>query len=73
MKWKTCLSYWTVWTNIAGGWALLAAGAYIFASGVLGLVVAYNPDYVQKAGHLVALYLGMVLVFFLANVRHSLK
>ncbi|GAA5833898.1 hypothetical protein JCM3766R1_002462 [Sporobolomyces carnicolor] len=67
-KWKTCLSYWTVWTNIAGGWALLSAGAYIFSSGVLGLVVAYNPDYVQKPGHLVALYLGMVLVFFLANL-----
>lgn len=25
----------------------------IFSSGVLGLVVAYNPDYVQEAWHLV--------------------
>ncbi|GAA5951990.1 hypothetical protein JCM3765_005161 [Sporobolomyces pararoseus] len=67
-KWKTSLSYWTVWSNICGGWALLAAGSYIFSSGVLGLVVAYVPTYEQKAWHLVLLYLGMVLAFFLINV-----
>ncbi|GAA5897071.1 uncharacterized protein JCM6883_006568 [Sporobolomyces salmoneus] len=67
-KWKRCLSYWTVWSNICGGWALLAAGEYIFASGVLGLVVAYHPDYVQQPWHLVLLYLGMVFLFFLINV-----
>ncbi|GAA6014334.1 hypothetical protein JCM11491_005044 [Sporobolomyces phaffii] len=66
--WKTCLSYWTVWSNICGGWALIAAGAYIFSSGVLGLVVAYHPDYVQQPWHLVLLYLGMLLVFFFTNL-----
>ncbi|GAA6061213.1 hypothetical protein JCM10212_001534 [Sporobolomyces blumeae] len=66
--WGPALSYWTVWTNICGGWSLIAAGAYIFASGILGLVTAYHPDYVQEPYHLVLIYLGCLLVFFLMNI-----
>lgn len=31
-RWAPFLSYWTAWWNIAGGWALIAAGAFVDVS-----------------------------------------
>lgn len=67
-KWAPVLSYTTAFWNIAGGWALIAAGAYIFASGLLGIAVAFNPDYVQQRWQLFVLYIGLLFLFFLCNV-----
>ncbi|GAA5823962.1 hypothetical protein JCM11251_003360 [Rhodosporidiobolus azoricus] len=67
-KYAASLSYWTAYWNIAGGWALIAAGAYIFASGLLGIAVAFRPDYVAEDWHLVLVYLGLLLVFFAINL-----
>ncbi|GAA5858886.1 hypothetical protein JCM8547_007143 [Rhodosporidiobolus lusitaniae] len=66
--WAPFWSYWTAWMNIAGGHALIAAGAYIFAAGILGIVIAYNPSYEERDWHLVLLYLGLLAVFFVVNL-----
>ncbi|GAA5917261.1 hypothetical protein JCM6882_009264 [Rhodosporidiobolus microsporus] len=62
------LSYWTAFWNIAGGWSLIAAGAYIFADGLLGIAVAFREDYVPEDWHLVLVYLALLFVFFLFNL-----
>ncbi|GAA5944685.1 hypothetical protein JCM10213_009185 [Rhodosporidiobolus nylandii] len=67
-KWRTSLSYWTAWWNIAGGWALIAAGAFILAEGIMALATAYNPSYTADDWHLVLLYLALLFLFFLCNL-----
>ncbi|GAA6022788.1 hypothetical protein JCM10207_000417 [Rhodosporidiobolus poonsookiae] len=62
------LSYFTGFMNIAGGWALIAAGAWIFADGILGLAVAYNPDYVIQPWQMVVLYEVLLFLFFAVNL-----
>ncbi|GAA5961240.1 hypothetical protein JCM21900_005578 [Sporobolomyces salmonicolor] len=66
--WGPLLSYFTAFSNICGGWSLIAAGVYIFASGILGIAVAWHPTYEQKNWHLVLLYLGLLVIFFFANL-----
>ncbi|GAA5993504.1 hypothetical protein JCM10908_000621 [Rhodotorula pacifica] len=67
-KWAPFLSFWTAWLNIAGGWALMAAGAYIFGSGCLALVAAFHPSYVEQRWHLVLVYIAMLLSCFVMNI-----
>ncbi|GAA5879992.1 hypothetical protein JCM3774_005469 [Rhodotorula dairenensis] len=67
-KWAPFLSFWTAWLNIAGGWALMAAGAYIFSSGTLALVSAFHPSYVEQRWHLVLVYIAMLLTCFVVNI-----
>ncbi|GAA6042680.1 hypothetical protein JCM8097_003742 [Rhodosporidiobolus ruineniae] len=66
--WGPSLSYWCGLWNIAGGWALIAAGVYIFSDGLLGIAVAFHPDYAPKDWHLVLLMLGLLFLFFLCNL-----
>ncbi|BGO99917.1 hypothetical protein NBRC10513v2_004146 [Rhodotorula toruloides] len=67
-RWAPFLSYWTAWWNIAGGWALIAAGAYILSAGCLGLAAAYHPDYVEQPWHLVVCFLFSLFLFFVTNL-----
>ncbi|BGP57305.1 hypothetical protein JCM8202v2_004945 [Rhodotorula sphaerocarpa] len=67
-KWAPLLSFWTAWLNIAGGWALLAAGAYIFSSGTLALATAFHPEYVQQRWHVVLVYILVMLTCFVLNI-----
>ncbi|EMS23007.1 hypothetical protein NBRC10512_004680 [Rhodotorula toruloides] len=67
-RWAPFLSYWTAWWNIAGGWALIAAGAYILSAGCLGLAAAFHPDYVEQPWHLVVCFLFSLFSFFVTNL-----
>ncbi|GAA5913479.1 hypothetical protein JCM8208_005192 [Rhodotorula glutinis] len=67
-RWAPFLSYWTAYMNIAGGWALIAAGAYILADGILAIVTAYRPDYVAEAWHLVLTGIAGLAFFFIVNL-----
>lgn len=53
--------------------ALLAAGAFIFSSGTLALVSAFNPSYVEQRWHVVLVYIAVMLSCFVLNVRQIHK
>ncbi|GJN92307.1 hypothetical protein Rhopal_005337-T1 [Rhodotorula paludigena] len=60
---------WAMWAyQLAPPEALIAAGAQILAAGLLGIAVAFNPDYVQQDWHLVLIYIGVLLLFTLVNL-----